>query len=241
MINIERRLAHCSEFSTISSLAEELGVSPSTIKRAQKGGSPSLSTITKMADHFKVDIDYLCDRGPAHLSSIYLNISSLDISKGLKKSLYNKNIENIDELIHGWMKDGPDFFYSLQLGPRQISELVDTIYVSIGIDTSLMTTNTLIGKTLRYRPVRTLPLSRSCQEDLITHGIKTYEAMRKEAMSLNPSITAYHSREIRDFIDIISVSRKRKSHHKANTTRYTVKTNVEVKKKSKDKRADSAT
>ena len=235
MINIEKRLAYCSEFITVTSLAEELGVSPSTIKRAQKGGTPSLSTIKKLSDHFKVDIDYLCDRGPAHLASIYLNISSLDISKGLKKSLYNKNIENIDELIHGWMKDGPDFFYSLQLGPRQISELIDNIYVSIGIDTSLTTANALIGKTLRYRPVRTLPLSRSCQEDLITHGIKTYEAMRKEAMSLNPSITAYHSREIRDFIDIISVSRKRKSYHKVNSARYTVKTNVEVKKKSKGK------
>lgn len=205
MINIEKRLAYCSEFSTVTTLAEELGVSPSTIKRAQKGGTPSLSTIKKMSDHFKVDIDYLCDRGPAHLSSIYLNISFLDISKGLKKFLYAKNIENINELIHGWMKNGPYFLYSLKLGPKQLSELIDTIYVSIGIDTSLATANTLIGKKLSYRPVRTLPLSRSCQEDLITHGIKTYETMCKEAMSLSPSITAYHSREIRDFIDIISI------------------------------------
>lgn len=209
MINIERRLAHCSEFSTISSLAEELGVSPSTIKRAQKGGSPSLSTITKMADHFKVDIDYLCDRGPAHLSSIYLNISSLDISKGLKKSLYDKNINDIDELIHGWMKDGVDYYHSIKLGLRHISELTDAIYIATGIDTSLSTGKLLIGETLRYRPVRTLPLSKSCQEDLITHGIKTYESMRKEAMSLNPVISAWHSREIRDFIDIVTVKRKK--------------------------------
>ena len=229
MINIERRLAHCTEFSTISSLAEELGVSPSTIKRAQKGGTASLNTIMKMADHFKVDVDYLCDRGPAHLSSIYLNISSLDLSDGLKKSLCKKNIENIDELIHGWMKMGPDYYHSIKMGLKSISELTDAIYISVGIDTSLPANKPLIGKTLRYRPVRSLPLSRSCQEDLITHGIKTYEAMQKEAMSLDPIITAWHSREIRDFISIT----------KENIKSYREIKTIEARKKSDSKRPDN--
>ena len=76
-------------------LAKAINVSSSTISGYENGKNPDYNTLVKLANYFKVSVDYLLDNSPVKLSYDELN-SEFQLSKRKYSSL--KLIEMIKEL-----------------------------------------------------------------------------------------------------------------------------------------------
>lgn len=122
MINISLKQLRNEHHLTQANLAKILGIAPTTLAAYEQGKSePNIETLTKLANHFNVSIDYLL--GLTDVKTTNLDVAYMSDYLGLKE----RSIETLHQYIQLSKKDS-----------KRISQTLDTLNILLAPDVEIL-------------------------------------------------------------------------------------------------------